>query len=71
MSIHRFSRRTMLRGLGVTMALPWLASINVWGDEPTGRETSSEAPLRLPFLSSGHGVPARAGGAQCDGASLA
>ena len=46
MSIHRFSRRTMLRGLGVTMALPWLESINVWGDEPTTREPSSEAPLR-------------------------
>ena len=26
----------MLRGLGVTMALPWLESLSVWGDEPPG-----------------------------------
>src|SRR4051812_16926134 len=26
-----FSRRTFLRGVGVTMALPWLESIPVWG----------------------------------------
>lgn len=55
MSIHRFSRRTMLRGLGVTMALPWLESINVWGDEPAGAEPSSEAPVRLAVLFAGNG----------------
>ena len=32
----------MLRGLGVTMALPWLESLPVWGDEPRG----SEAPAK-------------------------
>ena len=32
----RSSRRTFLRGAGVTMALPWLESIPVWGAEPTG-----------------------------------
>ena len=36
MSNHQFSRRTLLRGLGVTMALPWLESLAVWGDEPAG-----------------------------------
>ena len=35
MNTHQFSRRTFLRGLGVTMALPWLESLPVWGDEPT------------------------------------
>ena len=55
MSKHRFSRRTMLRGLGVTMALPWLESINVWGDEPAGSEPSSEAPVRLAILFAGNG----------------
>jgi hypothetical protein len=29
---HHFSRRTFLRGLGVSMALPWMESIPVWGD---------------------------------------
>ena len=27
------SRRTMLRGLGVSMALPWMESLSVWGNE--------------------------------------
>jgi hypothetical protein len=70
MPIHRFSRRTMLRGLGVTMALPWLESINVWGDEPTGREPSSEAPLRLAVLFSGNGFHAREWWAKGEGASM-
>ena len=70
MSIHRFSRRTMLRGLGVTMALPWLESINVWGDEPTGREPSSEAPLRLAVLFSGNGFHAREWWAKGTGADM-
>lgn len=70
MSIHRFSRRTMLRGLGVTMALPWLESINVWGDEPTTREPSSEAPLRLAVLFAGNGFHAREWWAKGEGAGM-
>ncbi len=31
----QLSRRTILRGAGVAMALPWLESIPVWGTEPT------------------------------------
>src|SRR5690349_9346761 len=56
MSNHTFSRRTFLRGLGVTMALPWLESRAVWGDQP-GRATrpASEAPVRLAVLFSGNG----------------
>ncbi|QDT73709.1 DUF1552 domain-containing protein [Lacipirellula limnantheis] len=70
MPIHRFSRRTMLRGLGVTMALPWLESINVWGDEPTGREPSSEAPLRLAVLFAGNGFHGREWWAKGAGADM-
>ena len=36
------SRRTFLRGVGVTMALPWLESLPAWGDEPAQR--SPELP---------------------------
>jgi uncharacterized protein DUF1552 len=50
-----FSRRRMLRGLGVSMALPWLESMPVWGDVPRGNEPSSEAPVRLAVLFSGNG----------------
>lgn len=55
MTNHRFSRRTMLRGLGVSMALPWLESIPVWGDEPSDARGSSEAPIRLAVLFAGNG----------------
>ncbi|MBC7856975.1 MAG: DUF1552 domain-containing protein, partial [Pirellulaceae bacterium] len=55
MLTHHFSRRTLLRGLGVTMALPWLESLPVWGDEPAKNQKSSEAPVRLAVLFSGNG----------------
>jgi hypothetical protein len=51
---HRLTRRAVLRGLGVTMALPWLESLPVWGDEPV-RGRSSEAPVRLAVLFAGNG----------------
>src|SRR5689334_1197050 len=52
---HRFSRRAMLRGLGVSMALPWLESLSVWGDEPLGNAKASEPPVRLAVLFAGNG----------------
>ena len=55
MTTHRFTRRTMLRGFGVSMALPWLESRAVWGDEPGGQRASSEAPVRLAVLFAGNG----------------
>ncbi len=56
-SAHRFPRRTFLRGAGVSMALPWLESLNVWGDEVKGK--ASEAPVRLAVLFSGNGFHSR------------
>ncbi|MSU60951.1 MAG: DUF1552 domain-containing protein [Pedosphaera sp.] len=55
MTTHKLSRRAMLRGLGVTMALPWLESLPVWGDEPRGNKLASEAPVRLAVLFAGNG----------------
>ena len=52
---HRFTRRAMLRGLGVSMALPWMESMNVWGDEATPKRPGSEAPVRFACLFSGNG----------------
>ncbi len=49
-----FSRRALLRGVGVSMALPWLESIPVWGDD-NPQHDSSEPPVRLAFLFSGNG----------------
>ena len=55
MNAHEYSRRTFLRGLGVTMALPWMESTAVWGDVTTAKKPSSEAPVRLAVLFSGNG----------------
>lgn len=57
---HHFSRRTFLRGLGVTMALPWMESIPVWGDEvKSTAQHASEAPVRVAVLFSGNGYHSR------------
>lgn len=37
------------------MALPWMESLSVWGDQPQGNQKSSEAPVRLAVLFSGNG----------------
>lgn len=54
-SFHPLSRRNFLRGVGVTMALPWLESRNVWGDEKPKHNPSSEPPVRFACLFSGNG----------------
>ncbi len=52
---HRLTRRAMLRGLGVSMSLPWMESMNVWGDESSPKRSGSEAPVRFACLFSGNG----------------
>ena len=71
MSRHHLSRRTMLRGLGVTMALPWLESFNVWGDAVVrAAEPSSEAPVRLAVMFSGNGFHSKEWWARGEGKAM-
>src|SRR5262245_4255153 len=70
MTTHSFSRRTFLRGLGVTMALPWLESLNVWGDTPAGNVASSEAPVRLAVLFAGNGFHSKEWWAKGEGKNM-
>jgi len=80
MTTHRMSRRAMLRGLGVTMALPWMESLRVWGDEPApgtaaskrskSSEPASEAPTRLAVLFAGCGFHSREWWANGQGSSM-
>src|SRR5690349_647177 len=71
MSNHRFSRRTFLRGVGVTMALPWMESRNVWGDEPAAAiRPASEAPVRLAVLFSGNGFHSKEWWAKGEGKAM-
>src|SRR3954447_6655340 len=68
---HVFSRRTFLRGVGVTMALPWLESAPVWGD---GRTTTaaggSEAPVRFACLFAGNGFHSKEWWARGEGKAM-
>ncbi len=70
MTPHRLSRRTFLRGLGVSMALPWMESLTVWGDEPSGSKPASRAPVRLAVLFSGNGFHSREWWAKGEGRQM-
>src|SRR5438034_7496131 len=71
MTVHQFSRRTFLRGVGVTMALPWMESLAVWGDTPpVGVKPASEAPVRLAVLFAGNGFHSKEWWAKGEGKSM-
>ena len=55
MTSSRLSRRTVLRGLGVSMALPWMESLPAWGNEPSARKPAGQAPTRMAILFAGCG----------------
>ena len=70
MQNHDFSRRTMLRGLGVSMALPWMESVRVWGDEKKEEKQSSQAPTRMAILFAGCGFHSHEWWAKGQGSAL-
>ena len=70
MDKHILTRRTMLRGIGCSMALPWMESAVVWGDTPNGNEPSSEAPIRMAILFSGCGYHTNEWWAKGQGAEM-
>ena len=63
------SRRSFLRGVGVTMALPWLESVPVWGDDKP-KNSASEAPVRFACLFSGNGYHSKEWWAKGEGKDL-
>jgi hypothetical protein len=52
------------------MALPWMESLNVWGDEPRGAEPASQAPVRLAVLFAGNGFHSKEWWARGQGAQM-
>ena len=57
----QFNRRTVLQGVGVAMALPWLESIPVWGGEAassdgSGKNAQPTFPKRFAALFMGNGI---------------
>ena len=68
------ARRTFLRGLGVSMALPWMESRNVWADDvaPAAGAAAAQAsaPTRLAVLFSGNGFHAKDWWAKGEGEAM-
>ncbi len=52
------------------MALPWMESFTVWGDEPKTAKPASEAPVRLAVLFSGNGFHSREWWAKGEGKNM-
>ena len=50
-----FQRRTFLRGLGVSMALPWMESLPTLAGEAAAGSTAADPPVRFACLFSGNG----------------
>lgn len=70
MNRHFFNRRTFLRGVGVSMALPWMESLPVWGDTAPVSKPASEAPVRMAFLFSGNGFHSKEWWAKGEGSQM-
>lgn len=68
-SMQPLSRRTFLKGVGVTMALPWLESLPVWGDDNSKR-AASEPPVRFVTLFAGNGFHRREWWAKGEGKDM-
>src|SRR5262245_12238924 len=60
MPTSNFTRRTLLRGAGVAMALPWLESMNVWGSESASKAAGDQPtyPKRFAALFMACGINA-------------
>jgi len=70
MTRYQLSRRTMLRGLGASIALPWMESLRVWGDETATRKKASQAPTRMAILFAGCGFHKQEWWARGEGKSM-
>lgn len=64
------TRRAFLRGVGVSMALPWMESRTAWGDPADPTRPSDEPPVRLAVLFSGNGFHSREWWARGEGSAM-
>ncbi len=53
---NKLTRRTFLTGVGVTMGLPWLESLNVWGSRAASSTPATAPPKRFAALFMGNGI---------------
>ena len=67
---YRLARRTFLRGVGVTMALPWLESLPVWGAATPKADGPGPFPKRFCVQFMGNGINANHWWAKGAGADM-
>jgi hypothetical protein len=65
---HKISRRTLLKGIGLTIGLPWLESLPLGGSESS--PSSSAPPQRFAALFMGNGVNPKHWWARGSGADM-
>ncbi|MCA9161063.1 MAG: DUF1552 domain-containing protein, partial [Planctomycetales bacterium] len=70
MLLQHQSRRTMLRGLGVSMMLPWLESLSAFADDVPDNKSVNRPPTRMAILFSGCGFHSREWWAKGSGADM-
>ena len=70
MRTHQLKRRTILRGLGVSMALPWMESLSAWGADSESKKNADQAPTRMAILFSGCGFHSNEWWAKGQGAEM-
>jgi hypothetical protein len=66
----RINRRTLLKGIGVTMGLPWLESLSAWGSEAASGTPPAAPPKRFAALFMGNGISPPHWGARGSGADM-
>ena len=64
------NRRTVLRGVGVTMCLPWLDSLSAFAAAPPGGNAGAAFPKRFAVLFMGNGVNENHWSAEGSGAEM-
>jgi hypothetical protein len=67
---NKISRRTLLKGLGVTIALPWLESLPVWGNDAASGTSPAPPPQRFAALFMGNGINPKHWWAKGSGADM-
>jgi hypothetical protein len=69
MHTRTMTRRTMLRGIGVSMALPWMESLPARA-EGAAAASAAEPPVRLAVLFAGNGFHSKEWWAEGEGAEM-
>jgi hypothetical protein len=67
---QKISRRVMLKGVGVTMALPWLESMSGWGNGAGSTPSAAAHPRRFAALFMGNGISPKNWSAKGAGADM-